>query len=214
MSHKVIKSIKQKIESTGLVYVFTGEGKGKTSAALGVATRSLLLGKQVVWVAFYKQESWGLAEAKLSDKFPNLEMKFCGLGFKINESTNQRINATTVIAKVGNKGNVVVDTASEEKHREAAEAGLRLAASSLQNKPFLLVLDEALNGVSEGLLESKAVMELLSKRGETHIILTGRAETSGSLPEGLLEIADLVTECKKIKHPYDEGKLAVAGLDF
>ncbi len=212
MNHKVIKSIKEKVDSAGLVYVFTGEGKGKTSAALGVATRSLLIDKKVVWVAFYKQESWGLAEAKLKDKFDNLEMKFCGLGFKINESTNQRINATTVVAKVGNKGNIVVDTASEEEHREAAEAGLQLAAKSLKNKPFLLVLDEVLNAVSEGLLESKAVMELLSKRGETHIVLTGRSSSEPA--RTVLAGVDLVTECKKIKHPYDEGKLAVAGLDF
>ena len=59
---------------TGLIYVFTGEGKGKTSAALGVATRALLLEKKVVWVAFYKQESWGIAEAKLKERFANMEM--------------------------------------------------------------------------------------------------------------------------------------------
>ena len=69
--------------NTGLVYVFTGEGKGKTSAALGVATRSLLNGEKVSWVAFYKQESWGLAEAKMRDKFSNLDMSFIGKGFRI-----------------------------------------------------------------------------------------------------------------------------------
>lgn len=195
----------------GLVYVFTGEGKGKTSAALGVATRSLLLDRQVVWVAFYKQESWGLAEAKLKDKFDNLEMKFCGQGFWIANGEVVKAKSRVKFAKVGNKGNVVVDTASEEEHRGAAEAGLQLAAKSLQNKPFLLVMDEVLNAVSEGLLESNAVRELLSNRGETHVILTGRA---GEPARTLLAGADLVTECMKIRHPYDDGKLAVAGLDF
>jgi len=194
---------------SGLIYAFTGVGKGKTSAALGVATRSLLNGKKVVWVAFYKQESWGLAEAKLKDKFENLEMYFSGKGFRIGKKT----------APVGNRGHVVVDTASEEEHREAAKRGIEYVVSSMEKKPFLLVMDEVLNAVSEGLLESKRVIELLGKRGDTHIVLTGRAGTD--LPAGkagpartVLAGADLVTECKKIKHPYDSGKLAVAGLDF
>lgn len=205
--------------NNGLVYIFTGEGKGKTSAALGVAIRSLLLDKQVIWVAFYKQESWGLAEAKLKDKFSNLEMYFSGKGFKIGAKT----------APVGNKGHVVVDTASEEEHRNAAMAGLHLVSKYLQGsvlckdqeeqrtdpcfvqKPFLLLMDEVLNAVSDGLLEEKDVLKVLDKRGETHIVLTGRANKRTSC---LLQGADLVTECKKIKHPYDLGKLAVKGLDF
>ena len=197
------------VDNPGLIYAFTGEGKGKTSAALGVATRSLLIGEKVVWIAFYKQKSWGLAEAKLKDKFPNLEMHFSGKGFKIGRKT----------APVGNKGQVVVDTASEEEHIKAAKNGLDLAKGVLQGsvlcngeKPFLLVLDELLNAVSDGLIESQEVRELLSKRGETHIILTGRAESETA--RTLLAGADLVTECKKIKHPYDAGKLAVRGLDF
>ncbi len=187
------------MKNTGLVYVFTGEGKGKTSAALGVATRSLLLDKKVVWVAFYKQESWGLAEAKLKDKFVNLGMYFSGKGFKIGKKT----------APVGTQGHVVVDTASEEEHKLAAENGLEVVRGKLVDKPFLLVMDEVLNAVSEGLLEGKRVIELLSNRGETHVILTGRGVT-----EEIVKMADLVTECKKIKHPYDQDKLAVAGLDF
>lgn len=185
----------------GLIYAFTGEGKGKTSAALGVATRSLLNGEKVVWIAFYKQESWGLSESKLKDKFPNLEMKFIGKGFRIGKKT----------APVGKKGHLVVDTASDAEHRQAAKEGLILASKSLEQKPFLLVMDEVLNAVSEGLLESEGVMEVLSNRGETHVIVTGR---EGEPARTVLDGADLVTECKKIKHPYDIGKLAVKGLDF
>ncbi len=187
--------------NSGLVYVFTGEGKGKTSAALGVATRALLLGERVGWLAFYKQASWGLAEAKLKSKFDNLEMHFAGKGFRIGKKT----------APVGNKGHVVVDTASEYEHRQAAETGLELAREKLQGTEpcFLLVMDEVLNAVSDGLIESQRVLELLSLRGETHVILTGRG-----VNKELIEEADLVTECKKIKHPFDEGTLAVRGLDF
>ena len=206
------------LHNTGLVYVFTGEGKGKTSAALGVATRALLIGKRVIWVAFYKGRDWELAEKKLSEKFSNLEMYFTGRGFRISTPVDQRVSKSVdqlagkpvKIAKIAGE-RVVVDTASEEEHREAAEEGLQQAENSLQQKPFLLAMDEVLNAVSEGLVESKRVMELLSKRGTTHIVLTGRVNERA---RRLLREADLVTECKKVKHPYDTGKLAVRGLDY
>lgn len=184
---------------SGLIYVFTGEGKGKTSAALGVATRSLLNGEKVDWVAFYKQQSWGLSEAKLKEKFPNLVMEFVGKGFRIGKKT----------APVGNKGHVVVDTASEDEHKQAAIAGIELASKRIQAQPFMLVLDEVLNAIADGLIMEEEVLKIVENRGETHVILTGRGAT-----EGVIERADLVTECRKIKHPYDSGKLAVKGLDF
>jgi cob(I)alamin adenosyltransferase len=200
---------------TGLIYAFTGDGKGKTSAALGVATRSLLNGEKVVWVAFYKQESWGLSEAKLKDKFENLEMIFTGKGFRITNFDKKlmRDGKELKLATVGD-GAKVVDTASEDEHKMAAEYGLQLAANSLQQKPFLLVMDEVLNAVDEGLITEKELLEVVGNRGETHVVLTGRTGPSGRLPEGLMKIVDLVTECKKIRHPYDLGKLAVKGLDF
>jgi len=174
----------------GLVYVFTGEGKGKTSAALGVAVRAALTGKEVVIVQWYKEKKWPIAEHKLGEKFDNIKIYPMGSGFYKLPS----------------------DHATVEEHKKAAEAGLQLIANSLQQEPFLLVMDEILNAVSDGLLEAKQVQEILNKRGETHIILTGR---TGSDPaRSLLAGADLVTECKKIKHPYDEGKLAVKGLDY
>lgn len=196
--------------NNGLIYVFTGEGKGKTSAALGVATRSLLLEKRVVWIAFYKQESWGLAEAKLKGKFENLEMVFGGRGFRISNFDKKIMKEGNELklATVGN-GARVVDTASEEEHLAAATNNLELASERLKDKPFLLVMDEVLNAVSEGMVDPRELVELLGKRGETHIVLTGRG-----ISEQIEDLADLVTECKKIKHPYDTGKLAVAGLDF
>lgn len=198
--------------SKGLIYIFTGNGKGKTSAALGVAIRALLLDKKVVWISFYKEESWGMAEKGLREKFPNLDMKFTGRGFKIDDSRFK--NGKIKIAPVGKAGNIVLDKASEEEHKQAAESGLKLIEKNLKGKPFLLVADEILNAVSEGLLEENDVIKLLKSRGETYIVLTGRSDPSGRLPEGIMDMADLVTECKKVKHPYDQGELAVRGLDY
>ena len=205
-------------QTNGLIYAFTGEGKGKTSAALGVATRSLLNGEKVVWVAFYKQESWGLSESKLQEKFPNLEMIFMGKGFRITNFDKKLMKdgKELKLATIGD-GAKVVDTASEAEHIQAAKEGLEVARQRLSEKPFLLVMDEVLNAVSEGLLGEQDVLDVLEKRGDTHIVLTGRSGEPASLPAQagrLLAGADLVTECKKIKHPYDLGKLAVKGLDF
>ena len=183
----------------GLIYIFTGEGKGKTSAAIGVATRALLLDKKVAWISFYKEESWGMAEKGLREKFPNLSMNFVGKGFWIGKKT----------APVGNKGHVVVDKASEEEHKIAVEAGLKLMAYSIKEKPFLVVADEILNAVSEGLITEEEVIQVVGVRGETHVVMTGRGVT-----KKIIEKADLVTECKKIKHPYDRGELAIQGLDY
>lgn len=193
---------------TGLIYVFTGEGKGKTSAALGVATRAALIGERVVWISFYKGKDWDLSEKHLPEKLPNLKMHFAGKGFMILESKEKKTKSGVGYARIAGE-RVVIDKASDKEHKEAAEHGLELAIKALGDKPFLVVLDEILNAVSEGLVEEQAVLNLLRERRETHFVLTGRG-----LTKGIEKVADLVTECNKIKHPYDEGKLAVRGLDF
>ena len=219
------------MNNTGLIYIFSGEGKGKTSAALGVTVRSLLNGEKVTWISFYKQESWGLSEAKLKDKFENLEMFFTGKGFRITNFDKKlmRDGKELKLATVG-EGAKVVDTASEDEHKLAAQAGLSIALEILNprssdhspkvaqgselksQKPFLLVMDEVLNAVDEGLIAEKELLKVMGNRGETHVVLTGRVGTEPA--RTVLAGADLVTECKKIKHPYDLGKLAVKGLDF
>ena len=171
---------------SGLVYVFTGEGKGKTSAAIGVAVRAALRGWQVAVVQWYKEKRWPIAEHKLGDKFENVQIFPLGSGFYQLPS----------------------DHATPDEHRRAAQVALS-QARELMEKVELLVLDEIINTVGDKLLTEQEIVELVEKRGKTHVIMTGRGVT-----KRLIELADLVTECKKIKHPYDSGKLAVRGLDF
>ena len=192
----------------GMVYVFTGNGKGKTSAALGVAVRAALIGKNVFWISFFKSKDWDLAEKGLPAKFANLKMEFVGKGFMIREA--KRANKGIKIADIAGGGKVI-DTAQIDEHKAGAEEGIRLAKAKLLTKPFLLVMDEVLNAVSEGLIEARAVEEVMALRGESHVVLTGRAH---QFVDSVLKKADLVTECKKVKHPYDQGKLAIFGLDF
>lgn len=184
----------------GKIYVFTGEGKGKTSAALGVTVRALLLKKKVCWISFYKGRDWQVAEKSLPEKFENLEMYMTGEGFRIGEKMKK---------VAGGKG-VVVDRASEEEHQQAAKSGMELAKDKVESgEYFLVVLDELNNAIAEGLVDLKEAVEVLLKRGETHVVVTGRG-----VHMRLEGMADLVTECKKVKHPYDKGELAVRGLDF
>lgn len=194
--------------ASGLVYVFTGEGKGKTSAAIGVAVRAALVDEEVVWVSFYKGKDWDLAEKHLPEKISHLEMHFTGKGFMIAADKEKKAKSGVGFAKIASE-HIVIDKATDAEHKQAAQAGLLLAEEKLKGKPFLLVLDEILNAIAEGLVEEARLIELLTERGDTHVILTGRG-----LSQRMSEAADLVTECRKVKHPYDLGKLAVRGLDF
>jgi cob(I)alamin adenosyltransferase len=178
----------------GLIYIFEGNGKGKTSAALGVALRTLLLDKRVVWVSWFKEESWKMSEIGLSKKFPNnLKMYWGGKGF------------------FGGP----LDHDTPDGHKNAAAATLLIAKTELTKKEedggilSLMVLDEVIRAVNDGVISLMDVLDLVKSRGETNLVLTGH-----SCPSELVKIADLVTDMQKVKHPYDKGILAVRGLDF
>jgi cob(I)alamin adenosyltransferase len=167
----------------GLVYVFTGDGKGKTTAALGVAVRALARGMKVGWVSWFKEEKWRMSELGLKGK---IEMHMMGKGFY----------------------NLPGDKATPEEHKKAAEAGLK-KTESLLSKVDVLVLDEVNKAVKDKLVGLNDLINLISKKGKTHLVLTGRG-----MDKQIVELADLVTEMKKIKHPFDKGIKAVKGLDY
>ncbi len=170
----------------GLVYVFTGEGKGKTSAALWTAMRAALAGKEVAVVHWYKEERWKTNDQKLNGLLPNLKDYLMGQGFY----------------------KLPTDHADDSEHRLAARAAL-IKAVELLTIVDVLVLDEVINAMGDGLISEEEVLALLDARGNTHVILTGRGASSI-----LIGRADLVTEMKKIKHPFDQGVVAVEGLDW
>lgn len=170
----------------GLIYVFTGEGKGKTSAALGVAVRAALSGMKVAIVQWYKEKRWPIAEHQIGKYIKNIKIYPLGSGFY----------------------KLPTDHATPTEHKQAAEAALKMAEKFL-GKVDVLVLDEVNNAIVDKLIDLNHLTRLIKKRGKTHLILTGRG-TSGRV----LEVADLVTEMRKIKHPFDKGRKAVKGLDY
>jgi cob(I)alamin adenosyltransferase len=171
----------------GLVLVFTGDGKGKTTAALGLVLRTLGHGEQVAVVQFIKG-GWHPGEAKALELFGDaLHWHALGEGF-------------------------TWETQNRERDRELVQQAWQRSLLYLADgQRKLVVLDEVNVALKLGYLELDQVLEGLSLRPElTHVALTGRGA-----PAGLLERADLVTEMKLLRHPFrEQGVKAQAGIEF
>jgi cob(I)alamin adenosyltransferase len=173
----------------GLVIVFTGDGKGKTSAALGVALRACGHNMYVSLVHFIKTPSVG-GEERASERLkPELEIVAMGRGF-VNHP-----GATIPFAE----------------HKKAAGDALAAARQRMFSGSWdVLILDEINNAISLGLLDVGQVVDMLRNRPQRlHIILTGR----DAHPD-IIALADMVTEMRDIKHPYENGTPAQRGIDF
>lgn len=181
------------------VYVFTGEGKGKTSAALGMTLRARCSGMRVAWVAWYKEATWDVSEYKMKDLL-GVDLFIEGKGFYFEDRS--KVKKT----KVG----AVVDKATNADHKKAATHALNKAAALIESQKYdLIILDEVCQAAGDRLIKTERVLGLINKKGTTHLVLTGR-----HCPEEIIKVADTVTEMKKIKHAYDQGVAALKGLDF
>ncbi len=170
----------------GMVCVFTGNGKGKTSAAFGMAMRFLGYGKRVVVVQFLKGRKTG--ELLLRKSLPNLEIVQFG-------------TEDFVDLKNPSKDDV-------ERAKEAMFYAKRLLTRAY--RPDLLVLDEINVALSAGMISEREVIELIEKLPEkTHLVLTGRGAT-----KRIIEKADLVTEMHDVKHPFAKGRKPEKGLEY
>ncbi len=174
----------------GLIIVFTGEGKGKTSAALGIAMRASGHGMYVSLVHFIKTPACSGEERSADRLKPELEIVAMGKGF-VNQPES---------------------TVSLEEHRKAAEDAFALASQRLLSGFWdVLILDEINIAVSLGLLDVQKVVALLKRKpSKLHVVLTGR-----NAHPAIVEIADMVTEMRLVKHPFgDQGLPAQKGIDF
>ncbi|MFH0931900.1 MAG: cob(I)yrinic acid a,c-diamide adenosyltransferase [Candidatus Zixiibacteriota bacterium] len=173
----------------GLVMVFTGDGKGKTTSALGMAIRAAGQGKKVLMVQFIKDFA-DYGEIKFAKKCPHtLEIISMGKGY------------------VGIFG----DKLPLSEHKKAAKRGLEFARKKgLSNRYFMIILDEVNVALKLRLLKIDEVIRFIKRlQNKVHIVLTGR-----DAHKKLLQIADLVTEMKEIKHPFRKGLLAQEGIEF
>ncbi len=178
---------KKKVQ--GLLLVYTGDGKGKTSAALGMCVRAVGYNWNICMIQFVKG-SWKYGELKgIKNLEPNVELHTVGEGF------------------VG----IVDDTKDFEEHRAAAKAGVEMAIEKIKSDKYqLVILDELNVAASLGLVTDDELEQIVEARDHMrHLLITGRDAT-----EWLIEEADLVTEMKEVKHPYQQGLPAQKGIDW
>ncbi len=173
----------------GLVIVYTGDGKGKTTAALGMALRAAGHKKKTLIVQFIKNfKSYG--ELKFVKKYDcGIEIKSIGKGY------------------VKIKG----DKHPFGEHVKAAKQALKSAKEKILSKEYdIVVLDEINIALDKRLLTLEEVIELIKQKPSSlHLVLTGR-----SAPKKLLQHADLVSEVKEIKHPFKKGTVAQKGIEY
>ncbi|MEW6363827.1 MAG: cob(I)yrinic acid a,c-diamide adenosyltransferase [Acidobacteriota bacterium] len=173
----------------GMVVVFTGDGKGKTTAALGMSLRAVGYGFKVTMIQFVKG-SWRYGELTSAERLkPEFELRPAGRGF------------------VG----IIDDKLPMEEHRKAAAKALEdIEQIMTKGQQDVLILDEVFVARTLGLITEEQILRLLDKRPEAlHLVLTGRG-----CPQSVTERADLVTEMREIKHPFRQGRTAEIGIDF
>ena len=177
-----------------VVVVYTGEGKGKTSASLGLLVRALGNGWRVAYIQFIKL--WDVSEHQfIRDIMPIYEHRFDfykgGLGFyELGEHSSP---------------------ASNDEHKAHARATYEFALQAVSSGDYQLVIcDEINNAVADGLLTTADLEILLDTRAPTtSLCLTGR-----NFPGELIDRVDIATEMHKLKHHFDMGFQANRGIDF
>jgi len=185
-------SVRSQNRDRGLIQVYTGDGKGKTTAAIGLAVRAVGAGFRVAIVSFDKGGDHYSERRVLAERFKD-EIDLFATGL-------QRFDPAAKTFRFG---------ATPEDVAEA-ERGLRLAETILAgNKYDLVILDEVLTCIPFGLLRESDVLPVLSnKPRRTELALTGRG-----CPESIIRLADLVSEIRCVKHYFGCGVGARAGLD-
>ena len=168
-----------------LLLVNTGDGKGKSSAAFGVMLRSVALGWPVVVLQFVKSGEWKVGEEKIGRQL-GVEWYSLGEGFTW-DSTN--LDHDKAVA------------------RRAWDTAAEIIAAG---KHRLVILDELTYLCTWGWIDTAAVVDVLRERpDDVNVIVTGR-----DCPSEIVEIADTVTEMRKVKHAYDKGVVAKKGIEY
>jgi cob(I)alamin adenosyltransferase len=171
--------------SRGLVIVNTGDGKGKSSSAFGVMLRAVARGWRVIVIQFIKSEKWQTGERKMADRL-GVDWITGGDGFTW-ESDDM-----------------------EATEKAARDAWLRAKDVIAEGEYNLVILDEVTYPVTFGWVPVDDVVKTVSDRPHNvNVIITGR-----DADPALIDVADTVTEMRKVKHAFDEGIAARKGLDF
>ena len=170
----------------GLVQVYTGDGKGKTSAAFGLALRAIGRGLKVYIIQFIKG-GFDYGELYMVDKLPNLELKAFG------------------------RGRFVMEKPPGKEDIKLAQEAFQLVEEVVKSGKYdIVILDEINVALNLKLINLEEVLELIkNKPKHVELVLTGRCA-----PNEIIEAADLVTEMKEVKHPLNKGFQARKGIEY
>jgi cob(I)alamin adenosyltransferase len=193
-------------EQTGYVQVYTGNGKGKTTASIGLAIRALGAGKKVLMIQFMKSMSY--SEHKILQTLsPALKIETVGKPYfiakegSISKEDLESYKDTCVVFPPGNP---------PQEYRDLIASGIKRAEDAVRNGKYdLVILDEINCALYFDLISFNTVADLIANKcASTELVFTGR----GAPPE-LIAMADLVTEMKEVKHYYSKGVMARRGIE-
>lgn len=167
------------------ILVHTGNGKGKTSAAFGTALRAVGWGQRVCFIQFVKGK-WLTGERKMAKNVELLDFHVMGKGF-------------------------TWESADLSVDRQAAQSAWQTAAQALKDERYQLVVLDELTYICHFAFVpvAEVVAALRARRPGTSVIVTGR-----KCPKEILDIADLISEVRNVRHPFMQGKTAVKGIDY
>jgi len=170
----------------GLVQVYTGDGKGKTTAAFGLALRAIGRGLRVYVIQFIKG-GFDYGELYVVDKLPNLKLKAFG------------------------RGRFVTEKPPSDEDLKLAEEAFQLAKEVVEGGEYdMVILDEINVALNLKLISLEKVLKIIkNKPKHVELILTGRYA-----PKEVIEAADLVTEMREVKHPFKDGYQARKGIEY
>ncbi len=176
-------------QKTGLIVVITGNGKGKTTSALGIALRAVGHNMKVCIICFIKGDMYSGEFDGINRLSPDAEIHVTGKGFLA----------------------IIKSPYTFEEHRASAQSGLRLAREKMESGNFdILILDEVNNAVELGLIDLPQIIDLIDIKPQLmHLILTGR-----DARQEVIEKAHTVTEMKEIKHAFTHGIEPQKGIDY
>ena len=172
----------------GMVQIYSGEGKGKTTAAFGLALRAAGNGFKVAIFQFLKAKGNKTGELALAKKFKNVKI------FR-NDQTHPMFKKNINMADLKHNAEILFKDVKK---------------AVLSGKYDMVVLDEINNCMFGKLIETKEVLSIIEEKPmHVELVLTGR-----NVPEEIIKAADLVTEMKMIKHPYEKGVNARKGIEY
>ncbi len=176
------------MKNTGLVHIYTGDGKGKTTAAAGLAVRAAGCGMRVLFAQFMKGRQSG--EVVEFNKIPEIEVLRADRDYGFYRSMSEQEK-------------ILQKKAHDEITERVFERVCKLRDVEL------VVLDELASAYEYGQVDRERIIKLLQNHENVEIVITGRNPS-----EDLLEFADYITEMKKVRHPFDRGIAAREGIEY